>query len=153
MFDKRVGWFILALLTFSLIYSLRPFINGFGCNFSFVAESEHVKQIGKCKAGILTTYYEVVGAGTASYNRYVYGVDEEFIYAFRVNKERVDKKYSVDRYSAVMHDYQHAIDFYDGDRFYILKYKCVSAGKCFVMSDNYMDSIYEVYFDGRFGLF
>lgn len=156
MFDKRVGWSFFILLLLSFIYLLRPFINGLGCNFSFVAESEHIKQIGKCRAGILTTYYEVSGVGTSSYNRYFYGVDKDFIYAFRVNKERVDKKDNNDGdngSSSTYEDHHHAINFYDGDRFYIFKYNCNGSGKCFVMSDDHIENIYELSVNGSVGLF
>ncbi|WP_076361085.1 hypothetical protein [Aeromonas hydrophila] len=153
MINKRISIFILLIFFMAFIYLFRPFIYGLGCNFSFVAESEHIKQVGKCKAGILTTYYEMPGLGASSYNRYLYGVDGDFIYAFRIKKERIDRKGNIDTVLTKLGDHPHAMNFYDGDRIYILKYKCVSAEKCFMMRDDAMENIYEIKFHGRVGLF
>lgn len=135
------------------IYLLWPFINGLGCNFSFVAQSEHIKQIGKCKAGILTTFYEVSGTNASSYNRYLYGIDSEFIYVFRVNKEHVRSARPPSSNSTLYRDHHHTLNFYYGDRFHVFKYKCVSKDKCYVLSDDAIENIYEMDFEGRMGMF
>lgn len=147
---RKVKLSFCIALSVGTLYLLWPFINGLGCNFSFVAQSEHIKKIGKCKAGILTAFYEVSGVNASSYNRYLYGVDNDFIYLFRVNKEYVRSVTAPTNTSPLLYrDYHHALKFYSDDRFHVFKYKCVSKDKCYVLTDDAIENIYEVDFEGR----
>lgn len=148
-------WKLACLLVplFSTFYILLPFINGLGCNFSFQEKGQHINQIGKCKAGVLTTFYKESGYGNSSYNRYIYGVLGGTFYLIRINKERVEQKNTFHSSISSNEDYDHAFSLYDGDRLYVSRYICVNERRCFVITDDAIENIYEMIFDGRLGFF
>lgn len=141
----------ILLTVLSALYILFPFINGLGCNFSFQESGEHVKQIGKCKSGVLTTYYQASDYDKSSYNRYIYGVFGNTFYLVRINKERVRGQKIFHDHADLGKDHEHVFSLYDGDRLYLSKYICISNRKCFVITDDSIENIYEMDFEGRLG--
>ncbi len=150
---SKLKFFCFFLLVLSTIYILMPFINGLGCNFTFKERGEHVVQVGKCKSGVLTAFYKYDGDGKTSYNRYIYGVLGNTFYLIRINKERVVSHIPIHPSLHFSGDEEHAFNLYDGDRFYISRYFCVSDKKCFVITDDAIENIHEMVFDGRLGFY
>ncbi|MBW3781451.1 hypothetical protein GL270_09350 [Aeromonas veronii] len=144
-------FFVILLPIFSVIYMSWPYINGLGCDFNFSLTSEHIEEVGKCKAGLFTTYAYNKETGVSKYIRYLYGKDNDYIYLFKIDtgeREVIFKEkltYEV--------DYSHAMKFYDGNGLYIAKYKCVSSEMCHLMFSDDIENIYKLGFKGKTGFY
>lgn len=146
---KKVKLLLGCLIIAFSIYLILPFINGLGCNFTFQAKGEHITQIGKCKAGVLTTFYQVPGYGKSSYNRYVYGTLGNTSYLIRINKERLEQRLSHESVKNSFEDHYHMFSLYDGDMLYINKNICIIDGKCLVITGNPIENVYEMTYEGN----
>lgn len=149
----RKKTFFLIMLTLVSIYLLGPFINGLGCNYSFVAQSVHIKEIGKCNAGVMSVYYEVSDAKMLSYSRYIYGIDGDYIYLLRIDSDQILGENKESHSSSFYRDVNHAFNIFDSERFYVFKYKCSVDKKCYLLSNDSMENIYEMNISGRTGIF
>ncbi|WP_421226361.1 hypothetical protein [Aeromonas jandaei] len=146
--------FLFLLIILSLLF-LFPFLNGLGCNFTYQEKGEHVRDVGKCKLGILTSYYKSFGdSGPSYYNRYVYGAFGGYFYLVRINKERIAVPQINNHSTNLVVDDEHAFGLYDGDRFYISRYFCDnSVGECLFITDDSIENASKMIFHGRLGFF
>lgn len=75
---KCPGAIIKRVLLYSIIiissFVLYPFINGFGCDFSFTAENERFKINGECKNGILSYVTHFKNTNMLSMRKDLFGV-------------------------------------------------------------------------------
>lgn len=146
-------YMILVFFVYSGFYVIFPYVNGFGCDFKFSLESEHVKEVGKCKAGIFTSYSHNSVTGSSTYNRYVYGVDRDHVYFYNLSGGEKANGHSNTFLNRV--DYKHAITFYDGEHLYVAKYKCLNKMdkmECHLIISEDIENVYKFNVDGRMSI-
>jgi len=145
-------YYVVLIFVFcSGFYIMFPYINGLGCDFNFSLESEHVKEVGKCKAGVFTSYSHNAETKLSTYNRFIYGVDSDYMYFYNLSKGEKVSSNNNKLVSKV--DYEHAMTFYDGDFLYIAKYKCINRFECHLIIGENMENIYKFNVNGRPSLF
>ena len=146
---QRFVVFLFSII--SVMYVSWPYINGLGCSFNFSLTSEHIDEVGKCKAGIFTSYAYNKETGVSKYMRYIYGKDSDYIYLFKIDAG--DGGGAVNEKTTYEVDYTHAMKFYDGNGLYIAKYKCISDEMCHLIFNDDIENIYQLSLKGDMGFY
>lgn len=68
-----------------LAMPLYPFLNGLGCNYTFVHDSTLNFQEGRCKAGILSVYIKNKADGTVLLKKMRWGYASDNVYTYHLD--------------------------------------------------------------------
>lgn len=140
------------LLVFFLVFTAYitfPFLNGVGCNFTYTSQSGSIKDIGRCRGGVLTTYYKDSISGHSSYVEYLYGIDSNYIYMVTLSKSDNTKGAHANSYSNI----HQSLNIYNGDILDVYAYTCSNKSECYWFGDSIFNAIYKMNLDGRMGFF
>ncbi|HHQ4805325.1 hypothetical protein ACK342_19005 [Aeromonas veronii] len=93
---KLIKWSWPVLFIIPGVY---PFINGFGCKYTFIHDGKYNLQEGVCKAGILDVYIKNKVDESVVLKRFLWGSSSNYIYTYYIKQQEIKppKDHGIDR--------------------------------------------------------
>ncbi|OXX36160.1 MULTISPECIES: hypothetical protein [unclassified Vibrio] len=83
----KINWLLLLIVTLSSIYTFKPFINGFGCDFEREVETISYYKKGYCNSGIMIIETEDKVTGTVKLKKFLWGHWQNYNYTLRIQTQ------------------------------------------------------------------